>query len=94
VTDMSSMFTSCVNIAKLSLGEGFFKTSQVTEIYFNSLVKWEESSFIQSIVTNSYDRTANGLSMLNIKLHRNTYAYLTDEHKASLTAKGYTVVSV
>ena len=94
VTDIVSMFKNCSNIAKLSLGEGFFKTRQGTEIDFSDLGKWEESSFIQSIVTNSYDRTANGLPNITINLHANTYAYLTDEHKASLTAKGYNVASV
>jgi hypothetical protein len=93
VTYMGSMFYNCKNITLLSLGEGFFKTQSVTEIDFSYLERWEEASFVQSVVTNSYDRATNGLSTLEIKLHSNVYAYLTDEHKATLTTKGYTVVS-
>ena len=51
-------------------------------------------SFIQSVVINSYDRATNGLPTLEVKLHSTVYAYLTDEHKATLTTKGYTVTSV
>ena len=91
-TNMGGIFANCDNIAQLSLGEGFFKTSKVTEVDFSDLENWSQNSFIQSVVTNSYDRTANGLSNITIYLHANTYAYLTDEHKASLTAKGYDVV--
>jgi surface protein len=94
VFNMYGMFTGCYNITQLSLGEGFFKKQSVTEVDFSDLENWSQDSFIQSVVTNSYDRTANGLANLTLKLHANTYAYLTDEHKATLTTKGYTVVSV
>ena len=93
VTSIPSMFNGCVNITTLSLGEGFFKTKSVTEVDFSDLGNWSQGSFIQSVITNSYDRTSNGLQNITINLHANTYAYLTDEHKASLTAKGYNVVS-
>ena len=92
VTNMGGIFANCDNIAQLSLGEGFFKTREVTEVNFRYLENWSQDSFIQSVVTNSYDRASNGLSTLTINLHANTYAYLTDEHKATLTAKGYDVV--
>lgn len=93
VLSMYDMFYSCSNITQLSLGEGFFKTKSVTEVDFSDLGNWAQDSFLQSVVTNSYDRTSNGLPNITIKLHANTYAYLTDEHKATLTAKGYDVVS-
>lgn len=48
---------------------------------------------IPSLVTNSYDRATNGLPNITVKLHANTYAYLTDEHKATMVAKGYDVVT-
>ena len=94
VTGMSSiMFFDCKNITLLSLGEGFFKTQSGTEINFSYLERWEEASFIQSVVNNSYNRATNGLPTLEVKLHSTVYAYLTDEHKATLTAKGYNVVT-
>ena len=87
------MFEECNNLTYLTLGEGFFKSS-ATEIDFSYLLNWNEDSFIGSVVTNSYDRATNGLPNLEIVLHPNIYAYLTDEHKATLTAKGYIVTSV
>lgn len=92
VFGMYGMFNGCYNITQLSLGEGFFKTQLVTEVDFSDLENWSQDSFIQSVVTNSYDRTSNGLPNITLQLHANTYAYLTDEHKATMAAKGYDVV--
>ena len=94
VTNMTKMLTGCFSLEELTLGEGFFKTPYVTSINLGDLSNWTQDSFIQSVVVNSYDRATNGLPTLEIKLHPNVYAYLTDEHKATLTTKGYTVVSV
>lgn len=92
VTSMKSMFKGCTSLTSLSLGEGFFKTQSVTEVDFSDLGNWSQGSFIQSVVTNSYDRKSNGLSTLEIKLHPIVYDYLTDEHKETMAAKGYDVV--
>ena len=94
VFSMYDMFYGCSNLAELSLGEGFFKAGLVTEVDFSDLENWSQNSFIQSVVTNSYDRATNRLPTLEIRLHSTVYAYLTDEHKATLTTKGYTVTSV
>lgn len=94
VTDMTEMLTGCSSLEELSLGEGFFKTPYVTSVNLGDLSNWAQDSFIQSVVVNSYDRATIGLPNLEIVLHPNVYAYLTDEHKATLTTKGYTVVSV
>lgn len=53
----------------------------------------EESrqSVIYTLLTHSYDRAANGLSAGKITLHANTKARLTDEEKAAITAKGFTI---
>jgi hypothetical protein len=89
------MFAGCTSLVTLILGADFFKVKSLnTPLDFSSLANWSSESAIPSLVTNSYDRTSNGLSTLEIKLHPNVYAYLTDEHKATLTTKGYTVVSV
>lgn len=52
------------------------------------------TALIVLVVVNSYDRATIGLPNLEIVLHPNVYAYLTDEHKATLTAKGYIVTPV
>ena len=94
VTDMNSMFYNCISLVTLTLGADFFKVKSLdTPLDFSSLANWSSESAIPSLVTNSYDRTANGLANITLKLHTNTYAHLTDEHKATLTSKGYNVVS-
>ena len=93
VTNMTEMLTWCSSLEELMLGEGFFKTPYVTSINLGDLSNWAQDSFIQSVVVNSYDRALYGLSTLEIVLHPNVYAYLTDEHKATLTAKGYTITT-
>jgi surface protein len=94
VTNMTNMLTGCSSLEKLTLGEGFFKTPHVTSINLGDLSNWTQDSFIQSVVMNSYDRATNGLPNLEIVLHPNVYAYLTDEHKATLTSKGYVITPV
>ena len=91
VRDMSNMFLG-FNPMYLTLGAKFFKTAYVTSIDLSGNEDWHDSYFIDSVVTNSYDRTANGLATLELKIHAKVYAYLTDEHKATLAAKGYTIV--
>ena len=91
VTSMSNMFYLCSSLASLILGPNFFKTSQVTSIDFSSCSKWVGDTVVTSLVTNSYDRASAGLGALTLKLSTNTKAALTDEQKAAITAKGYTI---
>ena len=100
--DLSSFDTSSVgrmlytfrglsSLTNLLLGQNFFKTSSVTIIDFSSCSKWTNETVVTSLVTNSYDRSAAGLNTLTLKLHANTKAALTDEQKATITTKGYTI---
>ena len=91
VTDMSSMFNGCSKLTSLLLGVNFFKTKSVTSIDFSPCTAWVGDTVVTSLVTNSYDRAAAGLGTLTIKLSTNTKAALTDEQKAAITAKGYTI---
>lgn len=92
VTDMNVMFYGCTSLTSLTLGSNFFKMQSLYDgISFSSLANWSEETAIPSLVTNSYDRTSNGLPNISIKLHANTYAYMTDEHKATMEAKGYVI---
>ena len=85
------MFDECTSIASLYLGPNFFKTSAVTRIDFTPLSKWTNNTVITSLVTNSYDRASAGLKTLTLQLHANTKAVLSDEQKAAITSKGYTI---
>ena len=91
VTSMNYMFDNCPNLTSLILGPNFFKTPNVTSIDFSSCTKWTNDTVVTSLVTNSYDRATAGLSTMTLKLSDNTKAALTDEQKATITAKGYTI---
>lgn len=91
VTSMYNMFYNSSSLTNLLLGPNFFKTSAVTRIDFSSCSKWTNETVVTSLVTNSYDRAAAGLNTLTIRLHANTKAALTDEQKATITNKGYTI---
>ena len=85
------MFGNCFSLTNALLGPNFFKTASVTIIDFTECSKWANETVVTSLVTNSYDRTAAGLNTLTLKLHANTKAALTDEQKATITNKGYTI---
>ena len=91
VTNMGYMFAGVGSLTSLLLGPNFFKTSAVTIIDFSDCSKWTNETVVTSLVTNSYDRAAAGLNTLTIKLHANTKAALSDEQKATITSKGYTI---
>ena len=48
-------------------------------------------SFIDSLITYSFDRAAAGYSTCTIALSANTKALLTDDEKAQIVAKGYVI---
>ena len=91
VTNMASMFQGCSGLTSLILGPNFFKSSKVTDISFSDCTKWTNDTVVTSLVTNSYDRATAGLKTMTLKLSTNTKAALTDEQKAAITAKGYTI---
>ena len=89
--DMYYMFDNCPNLTFLILGPNFFKTPNVTSVDFSSCTKWTNDTVVTSLVTNSYDRATAGLKTMTLQLSANTKAALTDEQKAAITAKGYTI---
>ena len=58
---------------------------------FSYSTQWTNDTVVTSLVTNSYDRATAGMETLNLQLSANTKAALTDEQKAAITAKGYTI---
>ena len=76
-----------------TLGKNWFATICEDEryAYFYSLYSWTDSSVRTSLVTNSYDRKANGLPDLTIKLYSATKKVLTEDDIATITAKGYII---
>lgn len=86
-----SMFDWSRNIKTLKLGERFFSSPYITEVSFKLLDKWTNDSVKLSLVTNLYDRKANGLPDLTLVLHANTKKVLTEDDIATMTAKGYII---
>ena len=90
-TSLWLMFDDCSSLTSLILGPNFFKTSKYNYVDFSYSTQWTNDTVVTSLVTNSYDRATAGLSTMTLKLSTNTKAALTDEQKAAITAKGYTI---
>lgn len=86
-----SMFDWNTNIKTLKLGERFFSSPYITKVSFKLLDKWTNDSVKLSLVTNLYNRKANGLPDLTLVLHANTKKVLTEDDIATITAKGYII---
>lgn len=92
---MSYMFSGCsklVNMLLKNLGK-----SSLTSWDLSSAANWgtgsteNRQSLIDTLITYSYDRAANGMSTCTIKLSSTTKALLTEEEIAQITAKGFTI---
>ena len=77
-------------VSSLTLGKNWFK-AEFTPNNFKDLSAWNKESVRLSLVTNSYDRKANGLSDKTISLHANVKAVLSEDDIAAMTAKGYII---
>lgn len=90
VKNLYGMLHGCSNLQKLTFGENFGKmTDKVGTLDLSSLKSWKNDS-IKSLLT-LYDRKANGMGVITIKLHANAKAVLGEDGIAQLTAKGYTI---
>lgn len=90
VTDMTDMFAGCSEIKNLLLSEGFGRMKdQVGTLNLSALTNWTNDS-VQTLLT-LYDRKANGLGVITIKLSAATKNALGTSGIQTLTAKGYTI---
>ena len=90
VTDMTDMFRGCGSIVTITFGENFGKMQDVVgSLDLSNMSAWTNNS-IKSLLT-LYDRKANGLGVITIKLHANTKKVLGEDGIAQLTAKGYII---
>lgn len=84
------------NIKSLLLGKNFFAYDgkfnySLGDFTSNMFKGWDKVSFKKSIVDNSYDRKANGLSVMTLKFYSTLKNYLTEQDIATITAKGYII---
>ena len=90
VGNVTWMFAGCNSLATLTFGEGFGKMKDgCGTLDLSQLSAWKDDS-VKSLLT-LYDRKANGMGVITIKLHANAKTVLGEEGIAQLTAKGYTI---
>ena len=89
VTTMNGFLKYCI-IQSLTVGEDFGRIKDsVGTLDFSTFAQWKDNS-VKSLLT-LYDRKANGMGVITLKLHANTKAALGEDGIAQLTAKGYTI---
>ena len=90
VTNMNNMFANCSSLANITFGENFGKMQDaVGTLDLSKLLAWKNDS-VKSLLT-LYDRKANGMGVITLKLHANTKTVLGEDGIAQMTAKGYTI---
>lgn len=87
---MSNMFSDCSAITSLYLSEGFGRMNgSVGTLDLSALTNWINSSV--KTLLELYNRKANGMSVITIKLSSATKNALGSNGISTLTAKGYTI---
>jgi surface protein len=90
VKTMVNMFTACSQLTDLTLGPGFGRMKDsVGTLDLSALTKWTNYS-VQTLL-DLYDRKANGMGVITIKLSAATKNALGTSGIQTLTAKGYTI---
>ena len=90
VTDMVGFCQNASVLTTLTFGEDFGKmTDKCGTLNLSTLSAWKNDS-VKSLLT-LYDRKANGMGVITIKLHANAKKVLGEDGIAQLTAKGYTI---
>lgn len=87
---MENMFAGCSAITHLYLSEGFGRMNgSVGSLDLSALTKWTDSS-VQTLLK-LYNRKANKMGVITIKLSAATKSALGTNGIQTLTAKGYTI---
>lgn len=90
VETMTGMFEVCGLITTLNLGPGFGRMKdKVGTLDLSMMSKWTDDS-VQSLLK-LYDRKANGMGVITIKLSAATKSALGTNGIQTLTSKGYTI---
>lgn len=95
---LSGMFTYCGSLRYLFI-TNLGAAHNCTSIDFRGASAWGDGSeenlqsLIDTLLTNSFDRAAASYSVCALHLDSSTADRLTDEQKAAITAKGYTIAS-
>jgi surface protein len=96
VTNMNGLCSGCTKLVSLKISNfGVNKDVTIIDLIVraNNLGSTEEGmeSLRYTFITNSFDRAAAGYSSLNLQFGSSVKARFTDEEKAAITAKGFTI---
>lgn len=90
VSSVKEFLVRAHNIKTLTFGENFGRMKdECSALDLSSLQNWKDDS-VKTLLS-LYDRKANGMGAITIKLHANTKAVLGEDGIAQLTAKGYII---
>ena len=90
VSSVKEFLLRALYIKTLTFGENFGRMKdECSTLDLSSLHNWKDDS-VKTLLS-LYDRKANGMGVITIKLHTNTKAVLGEDGIAQLTAKGYTI---
>ena len=90
VDSMERMFSNCSAITNLTFSEGFGRMHDyVGTLDLSAMVKWTNST-VQTLL-DLYNRKANGMGVITIKLSAATKSALGTSGINTLTANGYTI---
>ena len=90
VYSMEGMFSNCSAITRLTLGEGFGRMhDSVGTLDLSALTKWTGSTV--DTLLDLYDRKANGMGVITIKLSSATKNALGTSGINTMAIKGYTI---
>ncbi len=90
VDSMERMFSNCSAITNLTFSEGFGRMHDyVGTLDLSAMVKWTNST-VQTLL-DLYNRKANGMGVITIKLSATTKSALGTSGINTLTANGYTI---
>ena len=90
VSSVKEFLVRAHHIKTLTFGENFGRMKdECSTLDLSSLQNWKDDS-VKTLLS-LYDRKANGMGAITIKLHANTKAVLGEDGIAQLTAKGYII---
>ena len=90
VSSVKEFLVRAHKIKTLTFGENFGRMKdECSALDLSSLQNWKDDS-VKTLLS-LYDRKANGMGAITIKLHANTKAVLGEDGIAQLTAKGYII---
>lgn len=89
ITASESIYRPVVYANLRNLGKSSLDTYNL-----QGIEQWvhHRQTLIDSLITNSYDRAANGMPSATIRLFSDVFSDLTDTETAEITAKGFTLV--